>query len=131
MIRKAAMLLLGMALVVSTVYADPAPLVTGGGNILRGPDHETLSVSLSCNPQGTNNLMLSGDLGDFRLDTLASACTISGSTITGYGTGTFNGVPNTEVSFSFTDDGKVVDFIIQIVPVPRIDGHLPGIQFHK
>lgn len=133
MIRKAAMLVIGMALVMSTVYADPAK-VTGGGNIAKG---ENLAFSLSCG-DGPNNLVFNSPYGDFRLDTAASKCTpdASGSitSISGTGTGTWNKASSVTVTYTFTRDtkgGTIVSLSFPEVPLEVMNIGLPGIQFHS
>lgn len=113
MIRKAAMFVIGMALVIYGAYADPTARVTGGNSIGQGPGHTIVAFSLSCDGSSPNNLMLKWDAGSFKLQSLIQAQCSSNAgvfTYTGSGYGELKmdkltyGVP---IYFTLTDDGSV------------------------
>lgn len=139
MIRKAAMLLLGMALVVSTVYADPTARVTGGGKLQPGVN---VAFSLTCDGSGANNLVFKWDAGNFHLDAItpgSASCTSNSGvyTYSSTGTGTVNGVPGATVTIEITQDTKGgnsqvgVSWYDGLNDITGAGGYLNGITFHN
>jgi hypothetical protein len=85
---------------------------TGGGSIFNSAGERiTHGFELHCSVSDLpNNLEINNGGNNFHLDTLTSvSCSVDASgvaTITGTGSGTFNGVPGYTISFTMTDAGE-------------------------
>lgn len=99
---------------------------TGGGSILTGEDRVTHGFELHCKAsEEPNNLEINFAGNQFHLEDLVTAtCTVDPetgvATITGTGTGRFNGVEGYTIQFTLTDAGEpgTEDFASFVITSP-------------